>query len=618
MGSAVLLSKVAKAKAAILCRQADSAQLITKSAAGGGLLCPPFENARYRSNCNAKTDKGFSVRAENRPEAKPARRAAAQDPLASIEKAISSRIIKLENDIEAAGKAGNLERRDVLEKRLEKLQERWMALVEKSLELKVQKSLVLKGGTLSRPPAKAPQGLSNFWKALPRATWSDDGKLMTLAEGTSFMGYEKFGDKMFIRESYHGMDQELKRVFIQDDGIAVVLVGNPGVGKSIYGFRLLYQWSCEQRRVVVVKRGTCPIPTLLTPDGAFKLDAAGLEAELDDPDVRYLVDSLDPSLVGSLPTKAKMVVISSPNRNEVCKGPGYVMRYFDTWSLEELLECWSRMFAWQSQEEVQERFYRWGGVPRYVLEKLDTTNQNLLERAIGRTDLTALKQAVGDPESPQAASHKLLHLRANPDFQTTYMEMASPYVQELVAFKLWENESLALELFLSAATDDPTVAGFRGNLFEGFCHRRLKNGGTFRVRDLASGSVDEIVLQPTRKALAFASWQEVEAETDDERYFQPLNRRTAAVDGGMQPDKLFQFTVSAEGKKNKGLVFASLRDAVRSMKNKSEVKLFFVLPPDQFFEAKEVKIAGSGKGMEGVAQVRKVLKQFALEISFKR
>lgn len=61
-----------------------------------------------------------------------------------------------------------------------------------------------------------------------------------------------------------------------------------GIGKSIFGYKLLHRWACEGRRVVVVKRGDCPTPVLLTVDGAYELDRVALQKELDDPDVRLV------------------------------------------------------------------------------------------------------------------------------------------------------------------------------------------------------------------------------------------------------------------------------------------------------------------------------------------
>jgi hypothetical protein len=56
----------------------------------------------------------------------------------------------------------------------------------------------------------------------------------------------------------------------------------------VFGYLLLHQWAKQGQRVIVVKRGDCPTPTLLTADGAYELDRVALRVELDNPDVRYV------------------------------------------------------------------------------------------------------------------------------------------------------------------------------------------------------------------------------------------------------------------------------------------------------------------------------------------
>jgi hypothetical protein len=58
----------------------------------------------------------------------------------------------------------------------------------------------------------------------------------------------------------------------------------------MFGYLLLYRWATEDPPppVVVVKRGFCPRPTLLTKDGCFLLDEKSLADQLSRPEVRYV------------------------------------------------------------------------------------------------------------------------------------------------------------------------------------------------------------------------------------------------------------------------------------------------------------------------------------------
>eukprot|EP00243_Klebsormidium_subtile_P007518 TRINITY_DN334_c0_g2_i7.p1 TRINITY_DN334_c0_g2~~TRINITY_DN334_c0_g2_i7.p1 ORF type:complete len:819 (-),score=169.67 TRINITY_DN334_c0_g2_i7:435-2891(-) len=469
----------------------------------------------------------------------------------------------------------------------------------------------------------APQELVDFWRALPDAAWSDDRKVMTLADGTSFLGHEGLGNKLYLRDCYPALQKEVQDLFAEEDGHqrkknrAVVIIGIPGIGKSLFGYLLLYQWATEDppRDVVVVKRGYCPMATLLTTAGCFELDKKALAEQLGRPEVRYLVDGLNPMDVGRLPTRAQMVLVTSPNPDvyhEAWKSVGYRHRYMDVWSWEEVDECREGVFPDLDPDEVKARYDRWGGIPRYVLEKVDSDAQRLLKKAITSTPLKALQESVGEQAAPSETSHKLLHLRVGADFETTWMEMASLYVAEKVAYQLWKNEKESLRLFLSSSEGEGSVGALRGNLWEGFCHARLIEGGLFEIRDLSDPlkRVQEkhLPCSSSGQALApliFDNWKDIQGKPHG-RYLRPRSKTNESVDSGMQPNILFQITVS----KRHDLKPGGMKRALEFLEQNGPgaVELYFALPSDAFmrFSRTEIKPAA----------VNNAVKQFALEVSF--
>jgi hypothetical protein len=76
--------------------------------------------------------------------------------------------------------------------------------------------------------------LSDFWAALPHAAWSDDGKVLTLANGTNFLGKEALGSQLYLRDCYPDLQQHIFELFAQKDrkgrrkNRAVAVIGNPG------------------------------------------------------------------------------------------------------------------------------------------------------------------------------------------------------------------------------------------------------------------------------------------------------------------------------------------------------------------------------------------------------
>jgi hypothetical protein len=70
--------------------------------------------------------------------------------------------------------------------------------------------------------------------ALPNATWSDDGKVMTLADGTNFLGHARLDNQLYIRDCYPALQKDVSELFAQEDSKgrkkngAVAIIGNPG------------------------------------------------------------------------------------------------------------------------------------------------------------------------------------------------------------------------------------------------------------------------------------------------------------------------------------------------------------------------------------------------------
>jgi hypothetical protein len=222
---------------------------------------------------------------------------------------------------------------------------------------------------------------------------------------------------------------------------------------------------------------------------------------------------------------------------------------------------------------------RWGGIPRYVLEKVDSNAQKLLENAVHSTPLKVLVESVGSQAAPSEASHKLLHLRVRVDFETTCMEMASLYMAGRVAYQLWKNEKENLRLFLSSSDGEGSIGALRGNLWEGFCHARLIEGGQFRIRHLSNPSkgVQSGTLCGPSAPFIFDNWKEIEGKPHGQ-YFRPRSKTNKSVDSGMQPNILHQITVS----KRHDLKCSGMKRAVDSLEQKGPgaVELYFALPPD--------------------------------------
>src|SRR5436305_4766038 len=155
---------------------------------------------------------------------------------------------------------------------------------------------------------------------------------------------------------------------------------------------------------------------------------------------------------------------------------------------------------------VDDLFYKWGGIPRFALEKAnETTQQNKLKEAIDACDESIFMASIGKSEAKQDISHKLIHIMTNPpieesndydlegddgleedDDDVEYVE-EEPYTQKIIKFaseyvseiviKNFEKTIMnkmrtELNVSLSKGISNPVL----GSIFEEIAHTILKNG----------------------------------------------------------------------------------------------------------------------------------------------
>jgi hypothetical protein len=77
----------------------------------------------------------------------------------------------------------------------------------------------------------ADKDMQEFWQHLPKATWSDDGKILQLAAGTSFLGMPKYGDKLMQRACYADFQNMLQQHH-ESGGEGFAVIGNSGMLKQ--------------------------------------------------------------------------------------------------------------------------------------------------------------------------------------------------------------------------------------------------------------------------------------------------------------------------------------------------------------------------------------------------
>ena len=164
---------------------------------------------------------------------------------------------------------------------------------------------------------------------------------------------------------------------------------------------------------------------------------------------------------------------------ELLKIKGFSEYFMSTWSLDELEECRRLLYPDMKANDVEERYDRWGGLPRYVLEKINDSEQKRLSSAIARSSVQLVREAVVGCSLLPSVSDLLLHTVVDDNFEDTRTEWASPWVCERFLEKALATEKESLISFVRVARG-PELGVLRGLLWEGLCHGRLAQGGTFR------------------------------------------------------------------------------------------------------------------------------------------
>ena len=89
------------------------------------------------------------------------------------------------------------------------------------------------------------------------------------------------------------------------------------------------------------------------------------------------------------------------------------MLFFPVFTLDEIRACRDECFPGADDAGMLSRFARWGGIPRYVLAKLEAAAQQQLEDAVNSTTLDSVLEHSGALElkSDKDMSHRLLHIK---------------------------------------------------------------------------------------------------------------------------------------------------------------------------------------------------------------
>jgi hypothetical protein len=436
------------------------------------------------------------------------------------------------------------------------------------------------------------EDLNNYWNAIKVLEINEKDLFLKLSDA-NILGEQGGTSTLFIRNCY----RDLSTIVLNDTKQRMRITGNPGIGKTYFGYYLLYLLA---RRGATILYENVAKKSSYVFDGeeAFRTyDKIITDSYKSRRDVWYIVDGMEPEKVN-----AKTILVSSPKKSHFEHFDKYstvTIRYMPEWSLYEIHTCKNEMFPNINEERVNTLFSMWGGIPRFVLENADDIVQQ--QKLMSAVDLCGDKifDCIGGHDANPEISHNIIHLwtnlpteeeEKNTDENTNneieYIEevpytkqlyyFASDYVANLVTEKFKQNIMKKLLLDIKGSLLTGKSDQFLGCCFEQIAHRMLREGGKFIVRSLEPGfRENEVLYQPFTKQENILTFSKIE-DIKESEYYQPEIKNFPSIDAIVAPKVLLQMTTSMTHPiKMVGL--DKLYDGNKLAKNE-DISFYFVVP----------------------------------------
>ncbi|KAL5037039.1 hypothetical protein RTP6_7766 [Batrachochytrium dendrobatidis] len=422
--------------------------------------------------------------------------------------------------------------------------------------------------------AAASSALLDFWTAFTNYPNPLEGNtVVQLPADVFILGKDSIGSSIYIRPCYPKLLEKSLSIVQSADIRHLIILGNPGIGKTYFGYFLLLHLA-RSGATVVYESGVDQKRYLLTPNGVLEGGKDAFWKILDSSSTFYIVDGSAP-----VDVDAKTILVTSPRReiwHRFSKGSCDI-RYMPVWSKEELHFCRPMLFPNVSGELVESLYLKWGGIARYVLKHaLVKEQQDFLDKALEVSNIDSVVESFGKSDTAADASSRLIHISVKDDFHSGPYLFASDYVADKIYSRVYEKNRNNLIKFLSAAEEIGETGQLRGILFEKYAHTVIAKGGSFKIRDLRTGSESTLQLPMDLSTLLFSNNSQVQDATNC--YFRPISNTFESVDSFIKPNLLFQMTCA----KDHPCRQAGLRNVLEILGNPSKPGLYFVVPPDRF------------------------------------
>ena len=379
---------------------------------------------------------------------------------------------------------------------------------------------------------------------------------MKAGEVISIRALKPFGQtvpqgRVYMRQCYIDLFPKIMKLLCKEGQVTVTLTGTPGIGKSVFGLLVVV----EIIRMLLDAKASCEAPAKF--GGLIVYEHVNC---VEGPATYYLIDT-DNRKIELMHKSMPPIELQNPRTLLVKDGPcktydvqcsvfwvssprdgafqkvvfeGEQRYVVPPWTTDELVDCWKKeccpedLFTLEDDraklarmakddtlsvledglpevEKYEAVVRRWaadlGPVARRVFNPAKSYNfsQNALNNDLSKEDLQKVAEMAESKDAPGESSrfktsHWLLLMDPSPDFTTFEFIPASMKIATMILYKRFQLDISAAQKLMGKMSGTHL-----GLVFEPFAHFTMSRGGSFIIRNLATGEESKLELSERSK-----------------------------------------------------------------------------------------------------------------------
>lgn len=373
-----------------------------------------------------------------------------------------------------------------------------------------------------------------------------------------FFGLKNCGKIVNVlkRQSYN----DLCKLIMDSTSSVIGLTGNPGTGKTFFGFFLLLH---------AVNAGKSVLYHRQTPYFVSKNKTCAASHQKTD---LYILDALTNEQLTSIDIRStKYIYIYTPSaRNKSWELGNGEIYHMPIWSRVELDELASKL---NFEQSIDDNYDYFGGIPRYVFSTPHGVQSQLerMDEVIANSELVNTLTS----KTEMQFSHLIFHrITTAPNYTKYELRVATDYVKKIFFDFTTETGMRNSVKFLSHSSGLPLLSTLRGDIYEDLAHDTICKGGTFDRITYSTISYDDITFRKMEQR-KFHRSDGINIELLY-TYYIPHSATYRTVDS-IHSGNVFQMTV----KRKRELTVNEVRILKDTLKVQ-KLDFYFVVPNDIF------------------------------------